>query len=438
MLSPTQFEDKYISRERTLYAWFARKNFVWAISFSIILGFFIGLVHWEIASLHPTIQSLFYIAPHVARALLILLASSLVFIHMSPGLLRRYLPIFTLIFSICAGYLVFMPKNWDRSSLLAVAFIPVMLILAASYNEIQKRLRNSPAIFVLYTVLHFFWVFSVLSSLENAGLYQAVAYLFGFKCVLFWFWVSSRTHKGDLSLLELSIPMNATRAWPWPSRDTELLSPDQTERRTIWWNGYFNILLGYTLLSIVAVFMLSFAIHYQNLFVNYVTHVLVDIGTLNIIVGGARIFGFKLIDGTFFSFLAKSPAELWRRGSVYNFKFNQEFVFWPAIRIVKNYWVALFIAFSMFYLNALTYESLITLVGNPNRTDEMQSKLELARALSFALHFGLICLPSRIWSFRYMNLSESRRQWAGIVATHVCSLVILYLAYTAATGLLTF
>ncbi len=399
------------------------------------LSLLIFFVHRYFAASQSTMRSaLFYILPYLANGMTVLVTASALLLAINRTSRNSFVPSFSVVLSAAAGYFFLKDLIAGPLLVLAVVFTPVVLLLAITYAKLMDRFPSARITTVAYTAAHFSWVAVILSMLFRSDQTAAVAYLFGFKSILFWFWVFSRKRQGTLSVIDIAHPMNALRGWPWPK---SAIDDDMTAGRRTWWNGYFNVLLGYSLFALVGGLIVHFESSYSNLFFNYLVHVLVDVGTLNVIAGGARLFGFNFPDATYFSFFAKSPGELWRRGSVYNFKFNQEFVFWPAIRFFKSYYPALFIAFSMFYLNSLTFESMLTLSGSRANTNQLQFHLESGRAIVFSLHFLLICLPGKIWSFRRFELSDAHRQWLSVIATHVCSLVILFLAYVVFNRLLT-
>src|SRR5207253_4418568 len=82
----------------------------------------------------------------------------------------------------------------------------------------------------------------------------------------------------------------------------------------------------------------------------YVLLILSDVGVFNIIAGSARIFGFRVRDATSFSWLARTPAEYWRRGSVYHYEFVNRYFFLALWKRLRNRFVVTFICFFFFYI----------------------------------------------------------------------------------------
>jgi hypothetical protein len=436
LFSPTDFENKYVAVEQRAYDWLGQDAFA-AMKSAAALAL-CGYIYW----IQKFIQSnqtdvtneLLYILPYISRGIYVIVLSSLALIHLSERALKYALPALCLILSLYSNYVLFSGQHLGELLWLPMSFTPLILVIAGLYITLKKFVESEVVAFAIYTAAHFGWVAFVLFHLEQSQRLAIISYLFGFKCVLFWFWVSVRSRSDGLSIAELSNPLNALRGWPWPKQMSPIGSALSPKKNAIWWNGIFNLFLGYTLLALATALLFHFRESFQKIAFNYALHILIDIATLNLIPGCARVFGFNFFDATYFVFLAKSPGEVWRRGSVYNFKFNQEFVFWPTLRFFKNYWVALFLAFSMFYLNSLTFESVMTLAGRP--TSEFEGKIEAARALSFFLYFLIICIPSRHWRFPTLNLSQVQRQWLSVAATHVTNLAVLYIVYGLAINVL--
>ncbi|CAN5407132.1 hypothetical protein BH10BDE1_BH10BDE1_30760 [soil metagenome] len=432
MFSPIDFETTYVAAEHRIYAWTANNsNFVHRAIAAAALCLYVDWIQ-EFIRLNQTDVSggLFYLLPYISRGIYVVIAASTALAFFSKAQSRIVLPVFCVALSLYSNYVLFSNHHLGPMFWLTCLFTPVLLALAATYHFGHTKFPGR-RIFFAYTFVHFAWVIIILHTLLSDGRDSTVSFLFGFKSILFWFWIVSRTRNGTLTFREITNPMNALRAWPWPP-PTE----DKTSTEHIWWNGIANILLGYTLFAACAWLTVHDRVGLQKVGFNYIIHILIDVATLNLIPGVARLFGFNLIDATYFSFLAKSPAELWRRGSVYNYKFNIEFIFWPVIRFVRNYWVALFLAFSMFYLNSLTFESIAPIVSSSASNGDFHSRLEAARAVGFFLYFLLICIPSRIWSFPMFPMAAAQRQWLSVCATHLSNLFVLYVAYALATHVL--
>lgn len=440
MYSPADIETAYLKGESRLYERLARLPTALSTSIISIAALFALLysnhVFNLIQSTHlGSARQIFYVVPHLAKGLGWLAVGSLPLLLLSPGLRVRVLPFATVGFALVLGYFTFRDRLGGSDLFWAAAYVPAILIFTSIYQQVSQRRGAKLVLTSVFSACYFLWVFLSLKHFMDLGLNEVLSYLFGFKGILFWFWAVSRAHAGKLAIEQVLNPMNAMRAWPWSTADgqkqDELLAANRVHMLETWWNGLLNILLGLFLLHAVFTMISGSLILYGKLLTNYTFHVLADVGTLNLLIGGARLFCYRIPDGTTFSFFAKTPGELWRRGSVHNFLFNREFVFWPVLRIVRNYWIALFAAFSLYYFNSIgfsLFESLL-LADGTSEGFSMQKDLEVGRLLAFACHFGLLCVPAWVWRTEIKGLSESARSWLSVVVIHVLNLAVLYIVY---------
>src|SRR5690606_36464428 len=113
-------------------------------------------------------------------------------------------------------------------------------------------------------------------------------------------------------------PGSVPRAVLWPV-DTLLVKKNREAIRRFWWKGFLGILIGYLFIYAKISLDKSNFDQSSNIYVKatsrYFLMILADVGVLNLVTGIARLFGHRVRDATNFCWLARTPAEFWRRGS---------------------------------------------------------------------------------------------------------------------------
>lgn len=202
---------------------------------------------------------------------------------------------------------------------------------------------------------------------------------------------------------------------------------NETARRTLlWWHGSWNILFG---LGTAALRMgLERSLDgWHSLFVRYPLHyvyaVLGIVSFLNVSVGILRIFGFAVIDATNFLWLARTPAEYWRRGSVYSFLMIQKYVFLPVLARFRSARVGRLVAFFVFInlkIGILNYLSLGSYLLGYGTLFQRENKpvRELSTAIQWSLWFLVLELSIQFMA-RTRVRERAGKAWLSILATHV-------------------
>ena len=165
--------------------------------------------------------------------------------------------------------------------------------------------------------------------------------------------IGSRAGRMPEDLLMSLNPANALRGMLWP--DDSVWQSDFHSRLHLWWKGIYGVAFGYlmffsrlkleTLLRGVS--QTSFAYAGST----YELTLLTDVGALNVMAGVARLYGFNVRDATYFVFLARTPAEYWRRTAVYNNQAILRFVYIPLYRWFRMDFLCIMLAYSIFFLN---------------------------------------------------------------------------------------
>jgi len=234
------------------------------------------------------------------------------------------------------------------------------------------------------------------------------------------------------------LPVNALRGVLWPY-DLNLEDPEG-QRRKIWWNGYCNLLLGFSVL-LFRVWLERGLLHDFRYIDPYrisghVLTILGDVGALNLISGMARMFGYKVRDATNFVFFARTPADIWRRSSTYNYLFVLRCVYMPLFKICRNFFIVSFISFLVFFINHHGLWNFLQIGGHLTGLRPIQSKPELFKMAVFFLHFlcvyFLLYFTRRRWFFRWKDMGNAKVAWTSIVITHALRLMARAFSWTVA------
>lgn len=224
-------------------------------------------------------------------------------------------------------------------------------------------------------------------------------------------------------------PVNYLRGTIWPADLRQ--SQSCAERRELWWAGFLNITLAYFLLYArlwlekVPLFSTLHQGHNIALEVieSHFLALITDVGVLNILTGSVRLFGYRVRDATNFIFLSRTPADMWRRGSVYNYLFVLQYIYLPLTRITRNRFILTFLSFSVFFINHFGFWNFS---GSFFFGMGISSVIPLYQAawlkyvwVHFFSMFLLIYFSRRYWFFRGRKLEESGRAWASVFLTQV-------------------
>jgi hypothetical protein len=286
----------------------------------------------------------------------------------------------------------------------------------------------------------FYWTLIALISRSLASEPRHFLIQFwGLKTQFIWITALIWAYRQPLKSENLSIalsPVNALRGALWP-RDLRWSGHELSERRTLWWWGVCNLVLAYILLIFrmwaergpVPHLTPEFSLRSANYFLG----ILNDVAVFNFLTGSIRLFGYRVQDATNFVLLARTPADIWRRGSVYNYLFVLQYVYMPLLRVTRNRnnFLVTFIAFLVFFVNHQTgfhLHSTLKIVGlqggsNSNLTFFYQ------QLIVFLAWFGLIYVSRRYWMFSWKQMEKAHYAWLSIFMTHVTVLSVFFVIW---------
>jgi hypothetical protein len=428
LITPDQFEIAYRRHENKLYAWLS-ENASWFIMAIACLALY-GLT--EITNSYFTAGQFKYFA--VGAFVLVRLFCDGVWALLALALLapfvpKRYQSLFqfyaAMTFAVFTAYTVYSGTDLLTYAL-GLTIIPFVMILSWIYLRASVgQVRWAPTIF--YSL--FFW------ALMGAAAYWIWLY-YPEKLNRFWqlkpqfIWLSTlilvwQKKITDSETMYAFNPMNGFRGvlWPYDFGWEE----ERQERQKIWWNGYCNILLGYLIL-LFRIWLekgpLESFRNTETLRVSgHLLTILSDVGALNLVSGTARLFGYGVRDATNFVFLARTPADIWRRSSTYNYLFVLRCVYMPLFRFSKNVFIISFISFLVFFINHHGLWNFLYIGLHITGIQPVESKFKLFKLAVFFLHFlmlfFLLYFTRRWWFFQWRDMGNPKIAWASVFLTHV-------------------
>ena len=264
-----------------------------------------------------------------------------------------------------------------------------------------------------------FWALYVGLFLNSEGMPNASRQLFwDLKTPFLWIFLSLLLFRDKIEPAQLLNPIQIFRGTIWP--DAMRFANSLKISNEIFWQGCLNLFIG------LAIASLRFAIDSGqpasgltplNTVLVMLIRALTDIALFNCLVGFTRCFGFNTQDATYFVLLSKTPAEFWRRGSVYTYQFTLRYIFFPILRYSKFPMFALFCAFSVFFLNRFGLEGFFEFSQN-----------SIVALFVFVLYFTSIVVTQRYWFFTKQQLSMARFAWTSVFLTHMINVAIVFAA----------
>ncbi len=267
-----------------------------------------------------------------------------------------------------------------------------------------------------------------------------------FKIMFIFLFAISATTRDNSARDFIWIPMNVLRGEIWPD-NVEYIDRADSKRLHIWWQGVLNLNLTVILIAAeTALYKFGYSISQPHWVwssvLTFYAYVIGDIAYCNLAAGSARLFGYKVPDATSFALLARDPGDWWQRISWYNYAFISEFVFFPALRRLRNPIFASFFAFMLFYF--LHFATLILLPnrGIPGAAPEWTGsayKFAIINTLViFLIWFGLIILGRVYWPLKQKVNEPAIRGWFSVFLTHILFITTLIIAPWITRGIFYF
>lgn len=335
-------------------------------------------------------------------------------------------------------YLLFFRRlpSW-KFAILAVG-VPLMIFVTYTVLGTIKKPWHRRLLWIFTIAVSLMYLFEIHLLLTNRNM-NAYGIFSKLKMhyIVFVAWtlsLASSYMKVDRSIL-LS-PVNVTKAVLWPP-DSYIEKNNHEAAKAIWWQGMINILVGFALLQ--ARFFWNNLYFTQGAdadlsrsFLSYVVAIIGDVGLFNIVVGVARLYAMHARDATNFAWLARSPADYWKRGSVYHYEFIQRHIFVPLLRFTRKQILVMFTSFFVFY--CMRNGALVTLAMFLTRFRLLPEMVFIEQnyqrfiLLHFLIQFVLLVTTQRWW-FRQTRHEGPWLGWLAIASTYVVNTGAIYLAF---------
>lgn len=297
-----------------------------------------------------------------------------------------------------------------------VLFLPSLIFLFLGCRFLAKHIRAWKSLAVFSAV---FWASYVLLFVFSDGMATASRKLFwDLKIPFLWIFLSLLLFRNKIEPAQLLNPIQMFRGTIWP--DATKFSSDNKSANEIFWHGCLNLFVGLSIASLRIALdsgQPATGVTPASTVLVLLIRAFTDIALFNCLVGFARCFGFRAPDATYFVLLSKTPAEFWRRGSVYTYQFTLRYIFFPLLRHTKLPLLALFFAFSFFFLNRFGLEGFFDFSQNG-----------IVAVLVFLLYFASIVITQRFWFFSKQQLLQAKFAWASIFLTHMTNVAIVFTA----------
>lgn len=314
-----------------------------------------------------------------------------------------------------------------------ILVLPTLSLLGWFYLKMTSltSFKSSKVFYVsTYTLLHWFITLAYSYYLFYSEERRLLVRFWGLHGIYIWMTILLFSFRQKNSSQEFFIalnPMNGLRGVLWPD-SSSWAGDSSSEKKYIWWRGLCNIALGYMLLW-VSLYLKAITKNFNNSFFSaYLTYVFVDIAALNILTGGLRLFGYRVIDGTKFVLLSRTPAQWWQRGSVYNYLLVRNYIYLPLLRMIKNNFLATFTAFLFFFTNHWGITGMIRIFFENSSRDYIKH-LQLLNSLHFIFLFILLYVSRRFWVLPWQSAEPPWRAWLSVGLTHFLHWFIVYIVY---------
>jgi len=431
--SPSQIEARYTSWEQTLIRVLGART-GWKIQIGLAIAL-CGLIYWLFNGAFDPQRYFrfdsFYILRTSLPTILVLIPLSVLVFHVPEKRRSFFLAASFLIGSLVTlqPLMKFLPSQLLQ--FLSLISLPGLVLLTWSYAKLSQKFQDLKRLTLIYSVL--FWGLAFLPlalfSRQTVTLHYFVLwltkvpflYLSALTLVAHWKKMGSFVPSLFLN------PAHAFRGALWPEESGTMKT--RQEYFETWWNGYLNLALGFLLYG-MCLFIHNLTGGSPTVVLNYLEFALTDIAVFNLLTGATRIFGFRVRDATSFVLLSFTPAETWRRGSVYNYRFILRFIFFPILRKLQSPVFATIGAFSFFTISHWGGSLILIMLTSADFQSSFEYKLALGRLLQTLAYVATVYLSARYWFWSRSQLtSSSAFQWMSCILTHGIYLAFTYLIY---------
>lgn len=425
LLTPGELELSYLRKERKLIGWFSARFFRSCLFFTAVLftfSFFSqGLLNSGADYLVVNGFKNFYIF--------------LFFLPIAIGLtlgsvfMPKKLNLGFLVFSSCIVWVMlqlFLFHSWSDIFLHRdiALFVPYLLAGGAFYLYFSKNERLKYLKLGLFAA--FFWSgYSYIFINRHAFQTEVLGYFWELKLPFLWIFISTIPFyfpKKENSWHLLFNPAHITRGTIWPSGSEWNL--EYEEKKILWIHGALNIILALAMLNLKmqmenSLNLGSFSFFSRVSLIQFM-RILTDIGICNLLTGMARMFGYRVSDATSFVLLARTPADYWRRGSVYTYQFVLRTLYLPIVRLTKNRFFAVFVAFLFFYSNRLGFERFFGSLMNFTIDDNIQID-----SFVFVAYYLNIIITHKYWFIPKTKMNHTIYSWLSVFLTHFMNILLV-------------
>jgi hypothetical protein len=440
-ITPDQFEVAYRRHENRLYSWLGEKT-PW-IAMVLASAALYGLTAVTNQYFFTSRIQFFYVGAFIMVRLFRNGAWALVALSLlAPFVPKRFQLLFqcysALTFSVLTAHTVY-HRTDIQTFAFGITIAPLVMIMSWMYLRSsvgQMRWKST----VVYSAL--FWalmgLFSYWLSIyypKKLGPFWQLKLQFIWMSMLVLVWEKKITQQETLYAFN---PMNGFRGVLWPYDFA--WEEDQRRRIKVWWNGYCNFLLGYLVLLFrlwLEKDVLVSARQTETVRISgHILTILSDIGALNLVSGTVRMFGYSVRDATNFVFLARTPADIWRRSSTYNYLFVLRCVYMPLMRVWRNFFIISFISFLVFFINHHGLWNFLHIALHLTGIQTIESKRKLFRLTVYSLHFLLVFFllyfSRRWWFFRWRDMGNAKIAWASVALTHILRILARTISWNLA------
>jgi hypothetical protein len=165
----------------------------------------------------------------------------------------------------------------------------------------------------------------------------------------------------------------------------------------------------------------------------YLEFLLAVIAGFNIAVGITRMYGVPAADITRFPFLARTPLEIWKRGSSYVYDFILRFVFLPAYRSTRSIFATsliclLVVVMHLFLFHEILIRKFYQLALPALSAPQVDPRVVLIFAFSYAfVWYVLIVIFDLLW--RKVLARKTSLQWLSVFVTQAAVSYVYAMSY---------
>lgn len=438
MISPLQLENRILTAEKSLTDSLSEKSWFFAVGILICLiyAFFSYPLWFEP---HPE-WSRFYLFQNRYWGALVMAFGGIFFL----GVANRFRTFY---------FLFLLALSWLAPCLQMGIYRPIILvpigmvfILGFLVAQIHKSKlfglslnsrRGIGLVTVIGTFLLAVWLiaFDAKTSLDFR-LFKFF-WTFHFELLLLFF-VGCCFSAQPVNILLALNPLQLWSPLTWPESTLPVIDSSRDYKmklRKVKVSGLLQLILSNS--QFLAVLLLMHWLPEESDFLGALSHyfyfLLTVTAAFGAVTGYLKLFGYQALDATYFLFLAKSPLEIWQRGSVYMSKFLFQFVYFPIWKRTRSIYLAgaIVILAVFFHLN-LFHEFFLREFIRWLAPSLPIAATSLNQTLLIPLLWGLIWL---VWIGAFQlamkllpALRGSKGAWAAIFITHIGSSQILSIA----------